>query len=76
MSVVENEKKYVSIPESRYEDLLESETRLAIIEDYLRYSEYVDKDILTVIIGMVVAKYNKKIVENNLDNFIKTKSEE
>lgn len=73
--MVESEKKYVGISESRYADLLEAETRLAIIEDYLRYSEYVDKDILTVIIGMVVTKYNKKTVGNNLEDFIKTKSE-
>ena len=47
------ENKIIEISENRYIDLLEMETRLAIVEDYLRYSNYIDKDVLKTIIGIV-----------------------
>lgn len=60
--------KSVNIPESRYSDLLEAETRLAIAEDYLRYTDYVDKDVLKVIVGLTVTKNNKILDKNHDEN--------
>lgn len=62
----------VEVPENRYSDLLESETRLAVIEDYLRYADYVDKDVLKIIVGLTVTKSNENLSEKHIENFIKT----
>lgn len=62
----------VEVPENRYSDLLESETRLAVIEDYLRYADYVDKDVLKIIVGLTVTKSDENLSEIHIENFIKT----
>lgn len=62
----------VEVPENRYSDLLESETRLAVIEDYLRYADYVDKDVLKIIVGLTVTKSDENLSEKHIENFIKT----
>ena len=63
----------VEMPESRYSDLLESETRLAVIEDYLRCTNYVDKNILKIMVGIPIAKYDENISEKCVENFSEIK---
>ena len=62
----------VEVPENRYSDLLESETRLAVIEDYLRCTNYVDKNILKIRVGISIAKYDENISEKCVENFSET----
>lgn len=62
----------VEMPESRYSDLIEAETRLAVIEDYLRCTNYVDKNILKIMVGIPIAKYDENISEKCVENFSET----